>query len=86
MGRPKRGSKRGGPGGGEGRIVTRDSRVNRPSVPADQEGDWTTDWSNPQFERYYQKQNIVNEKEWPLLMDALRRTLPTTFRLPAGKP
>ena len=85
MTRTKKKGRRGSGGRpSEPRIIKRDGRVNRPSMP-DREGDWMTDWSNIKFERYYEAQGILDSSEWQLLMDAMRKTLPTTFRLLAGK-
>ncbi|KIO27859.1 hypothetical protein M407DRAFT_72543 [Tulasnella calospora MUT 4182] len=52
----------------------------------EREGEWTTDWANTKFEAYYRYfQKILPEEEWDTFMEYMRKTLPTTFRLPAGK-
>lgn len=44
------------------------------------------DWSNARFEAYYRHfQKILPTDEWDTFMEYMRKTLPTTFRLPAGK-
>jgi len=45
------------------------------------------EWNNENFQNYYRLQHIFNgdEKEWSEFVGALRRPLPTTFRLPEGK-
>ncbi|KAG8900318.1 hypothetical protein FRB99_006123, partial [Tulasnella sp. 403] len=68
----------------ESRILNRDGRTNRPSMP-NRDGDWTTDWSNIKMEDYYRAQAIVNESEWDRFIQSMRQTLPTAFRLPVGK-
>ena len=75
-------SNRGGRGGKV--IVRKDGRTNRPSA---QEGttDGMTEWANDDFSAYYKEQKILSEDEWEDLLKSMRQTLPTTFRLPAGK-
>jgi len=41
--------------------------------------------NNAAFTKYYKAQNIVPETEWEELMDALRRPLPTTFRVAGSR-
>lgn len=66
-------------------VINKDGWTNRPSMP-EREGEWTTDWTNAKFEAYYRYfQKILPEEEWDTFMDYMRKTLPTTFRLPAGK-
>lgn len=36
---------------------------------------------NTRFEKYYKEQHIIAENEWDLFMEALRRPLPSTFRV-----
>ena len=36
---------------------------------------------NSNFEKYYKAQGIVPESEWGAFMEALRRPLPSTFRI-----
>ncbi|KAG8985482.1 hypothetical protein FRB90_004678, partial [Tulasnella sp. 427] len=65
--------------------VNKDGWTNRPSMP-EREGEWMTDWSNPRFEAYYRHyQKMLPEDEWDTFIEHMRKTLPTTFRLPAGK-
>eukprot|EP00045_Choanoeca_perplexa_P011944 m.128322 g.128322 ORF g.128322 m.128322 type:complete len:774 (-) comp15824_c0_seq8:34-2355(-) len=40
---------------------------------------------NPLFEKYYKALGIVPEAEWPLFMEKLRLTLPSTFRITGTK-
>lgn len=41
-----------------------------------------TSFANEQFEAFYRRQGLLeDEREWPLFLAALRRPLPTTFRL-----
>ena len=41
-----------------------------------------TSFTNEQFEAFYRRQGLLeDEREWPLFLAALRRPLPTTFRL-----
>ncbi|KAG9042186.1 hypothetical protein FS837_011183 [Tulasnella sp. UAMH 9824] len=66
-------------------VINKDGWTNRPSMP-EREGEWTTDWANAKFETYYKHfQKILPEEEWDTFMEYMRKTLPTTFRLPAGK-
>lgn len=66
-------------------VVNKDGWTNRPSMP-EREGGWTMDWSNARFEAYYRHfQKILPADEWDTFMEYMRKTLPTTFRLPAGK-
>jgi hypothetical protein len=43
-------------------------------------------FTNKAFEEYYIRNGVVTEREWPRLLDVLRRPLPTTFRLHASHP
>ncbi len=44
-------------------------------------------FTNEQFEAYYRRQGLLeDEREWPLFLGALRRPLPTTFRLHSTHP
>lgn len=46
-----------------------------------------TSFTNEQFEAYYRRQGLLDdEREWPLFLEALRRPLPTTFRLHRAHP
>jgi multisite-specific tRNA:(cytosine-C5)-methyltransferase len=43
---------------------------------------------NARFEAYYKAQQIIpedNGEEWDLFMDALKRGLPTTFRVAGSR-
>lgn len=41
---------------------------------------------NARFEAYYRAQNILDsEEEWDQCMDAMRRALPTTFRVAGSR-
>lgn len=40
---------------------------------------------NDRLERYYKAQHIVPDEEWDDLMAALRRPLPSTFRIAGGR-
>jgi len=40
---------------------------------------------NERFTAYYKAQNIVPEDEWGTFMSALRRHLPTTFRVTGSR-
>ncbi|EJD05354.1 S-adenosyl-L-methionine-dependent methyltransferase [Fomitiporia mediterranea MF3/22] len=41
--------------------------------------------SNERFENYYKAQQILSEDEWDAFMQALRRPLPSTFRIAASR-
>ena len=45
-------------------------------------------FTNEMFEAYYRRQRLLEggEREWPLFLGALRRPLPTTFRLHGAHP
>jgi hypothetical protein len=40
---------------------------------------------NRDFEEYYKRQEIVPESEWDDFITAMRRNLPTTFRITGNK-
>ncbi|KAL4073670.1 S-adenosyl-L-methionine-dependent methyltransferase [Scleroderma citrinum] len=44
-----------------------------------------TRMDNHRFTAYYKAQNIIPDQEWDLFMDALRRPLPTTFRITGSR-
>ncbi|KAL0958350.1 hypothetical protein HGRIS_000495 [Hohenbuehelia grisea] len=44
-----------------------------------------SDMDNERFAAYYKAQNIVSNEEWEPLLDALRRPLPTTFRVAGSR-
>jgi hypothetical protein len=41
--------------------------------------------NNERFNKYYRNQNILPDEEWGQFMDALRRPLPTTFRVTGSR-
>lgn len=41
--------------------------------------------NNENFSKYYQAQNLVPESEWEDFLEALRRPLPTTFRVAGSR-
>lgn len=44
-----------------------------------------TDFRNRTFEEYYKRQEIVPAEEWNQFLDAMKRDLPTTFRITGNK-
>jgi multisite-specific tRNA:(cytosine-C5)-methyltransferase len=43
------------------------------------------DKQNELFEEYYKAQGIMGDDEWPEFLEALRRELPTTFRITGSR-
>eukprot|EP00049_Salpingoeca_infusionum_P004386 m.78659 g.78659 ORF g.78659 m.78659 type:complete len:797 (-) comp12542_c0_seq1:1531-3921(-) len=73
MGKKWKRSKKGGDGaaGPDGSWDRRAGRKNYKDIPRE----------NAAFEKYYKAQSIVDPSEWDAFMGALRRSLPTTFRI-----
>jgi hypothetical protein len=44
-----------------------------------------SDMKNERFTSYYKAQHIIPEEEWDQFMEALRRPLPTTFRIAGSR-
>jgi multisite-specific tRNA:(cytosine-C5)-methyltransferase len=44
-----------------------------------------SDMKNERFTSYYKAQRIIPEEEWDQFMEALRRPLPTTFRIAGSR-
>jgi multisite-specific tRNA:(cytosine-C5)-methyltransferase len=44
-----------------------------------------SDMDNEQFNAYYKAQHVVSDDEWNVMMEALRRVLPTSFRVTGSR-
>jgi len=44
-----------------------------------------SDMKNERFTSYYKAQRIIPEEEWDEFMEALKRPLPTTFRIAGSR-
>jgi multisite-specific tRNA:(cytosine-C5)-methyltransferase len=44
-----------------------------------------SDMKNERFTSYYKAQHIIPEEEWDQFIEALRRPLPTTFRIAGSR-
>lgn len=42
-------------------------------------------YTNAAFEEYYQSQELMQPEEWPEFIKALKRDLPTTFRVTGSR-
>ncbi|KAF8198599.1 S-adenosyl-L-methionine-dependent methyltransferase [Pholiota molesta] len=76
MGRGGKKGKRGGGNGGGNRQRNPDERTDLLEK---------TDMENERFFAYYKAQRIVPDDEWDAFVDALRRHLPTTFRVAGSR-
>lgn len=61
-------------------------KVARPAEDDDDRGMLEReDMHNERFTTYYQAQKIIPDDEWETFMEALRRPLPTTFRIAGSR-